>query len=143
MIKNFFINLFSNSIRMEFIFITVLKLDAPNYKEELIEEVSTKKKILVRVNSEKIVLTKKKIVAFISENIGSPDEIGAGLVLKSHGLKNIQKFPEVELWLEIIQKIHSEKSFYLIGGKKEVILALITLVKQNYPGIKILGFRKD
>ena len=120
---------------MEFIFINVVKRDAPNTKEELAEEASHEKKIQVEVNSEKILLAKVQIEAFVSEKIGSPDEIGAVMILKNHGLKNVEKFPGVELWLEIITKKHSLNSFYLIGGKKKVIQELAKKFKRNYPMI--------
>jgi len=71
------------------------------------------------------------------KKIGSPDEIGAVMVLKNHGLKNVDRFPGVELWLEILQKKYSLKSTYLIGGKKEVIQELVTKFKRNYPEIRI------
>jgi UDP-N-acetyl-D-mannosaminuronic acid transferase (WecB/TagA/CpsF family) len=122
---------------MEFIFIHVIKRDAPNTKEELADEASHEKKIQVEVNSEKILLATIQIEAFVSEKIGSPDEIGAVMVLKNHGLKNVDRFPGVELWLEILQKKYSLKSTYLIGGKKEVIQELVTKFKRNYPEIRI------
>lgn len=123
---------------MEFIFVNAIKREATNANEELVEEATQEKKILVEVNSEKVLLAKIQIAAFVSEKIGSPDKIGAVLVLKNHGLKNVEKFPGVELWLEIITKKHSLNSFYLIGGKKKVIHELVAKFKRDYPEIKII-----
>jgi UDP-N-acetyl-D-mannosaminouronate:lipid I N-acetyl-D-mannosaminouronosyltransferase len=45
------------------------------------------------------------------------------------------------LWLDIVSKFVSEKSFYLVGGKQDVIELTISKLKSEYPNIKITGFR--
>lgn len=126
---------------MEFIEVNGVRLYAPEFREELIEEAFRRKKILVAVNAEKILMANRAFAEFISNHIGYPDGIGAVLALKKHGLKTAEKIPGVELWLDIISEKHKEKSFYLIGGKEEVIQDTVTKLKLQFPEINIFGFR--
>lgn len=126
---------------MEFIEVNGVRLYAPEFREELIEEAFQRKKILVAVNAEKILMADRSFAEFISDNIGYPDGIGAVMVLKKHGLRTVEKIPGVELWLDIIQSKHREKTFYLIGGKEEVIQETVSKLKSQFPEITILGFR--
>lgn len=126
---------------MEFIEVNGVRLYAPEFREELIEEAFQRKKILVAVNAEKILMADRSFAEFISDNIGYPDGIGAVMVLKKHGLRTVEKIPGVELWLDIIQSKHLEKTFYLIGGKEEVIQETVSKLKSQFPEITILGFR--
>ena len=45
------------------------------------------------------------------------------------------------MWLDIIRKSYKEKTYYLIGGKQEVIDDTIQKLKQEFEGINILGYR--
>ena len=46
-----------------------------------------------------------------------------------------------DLWLDIIRERYKEKSFYLVGGKQEVIDETIKKLKADYKGINIVGYR--
>ena len=83
-------------------------------KNELIEYISDKKKILVAINAEKILNDSAELKNIINNNIGYPDGIGAVWALKKKGFK-VEKIPGVELWLDIIRQYSSSKSFYFIG----------------------------
>ena len=57
------------------------------------------------------------------------------------GYKDVVRIAGCDLWLEIIRQSHQEKTFYLVGGKQEVIDETIGKLKKEFPGIKILGYR--
>jgi UDP-N-acetyl-D-mannosaminouronate:lipid I N-acetyl-D-mannosaminouronosyltransferase len=108
---------------------------------ELIDFGLTKKKILIAVNAEKILHSNDETKRIINKNIGYPDGFGAVWALKKKGFKETIKIPGCELWLDIIQNCYKEKTFYLIGGREEIINKTVNLLKNEYHGIKILGFR--
>lgn len=118
-----------------------IRLFAPSSRRELIDEAFAQKKILVAVNAEKILMADDDFSNFISANIGYPDGIGAVWLLQRKGFPKANKIPGVELWLEIIKQRYHSNSFYLVGGKEEVILATVTKLNQDFEGISILGFR--
>ena len=51
------------------------------------------------------------------------------------------KIPGCELWLDIVAKYHKTKSFYLVGGKDEVINATVVKLKSEFDGIIICNYR--
>lgn len=109
-------------------------------KHELLEYIKDKKKILIAINAEKILSNDQKIKQIINDNIGYPDGIGAIMALKRKGITAV-KIPGVQLWLDIINKYHNEKTFYLIGATKEVINLTVKKLKSEYPKIRIKSFR--
>ena len=89
---------------------------------ELLEYVKGRKGILVAINAEKILHATNQTRDIINRNIGYCDGIGAVMALKKHGYKDAVKIPGCELWLKIIASLYKErKSFYLVGGRQEVI----------------------
>ena len=126
---------------MDFIFVRNIRLFAPSSRKELIDEAFTQKKILVAVNAEKILMADADFSSFISANIGYPDGIGAVWLLQRKGYPEANRIPGVELWLEIIKQRFQSNSFYLVGGKEEVIQATVSKLNQDFEGISILGFR--
>ncbi len=110
--------------------------------EELVAVVSQEKKMLVAVNAEKILHATEQTKAIINNNIGYSDGIGAVMALKKHGFSNAQKLPGCELWLKIVETLNNQgKTFYLVGSKQEVIEATVQKLQQEYPSIKIVGYR--
>lgn len=109
-------------------------------KEEMLEYIIDKKKILIAVNAEKILKDNIRLTRIINDNIAYPDGYGAVLALKKKGVDSI-KIPGVELWLEIIKKFYKNKSFYLIGSSEEVIIKTVKRLENEYAGINILGYR--
>lgn len=108
---------------------------------ELLDYVDLHKGILVAVNAEKVTKATDETRMVVNNNIGYAD--GAGVVVAMHklGRPNAVRIAGCDLWLDIIRDSYKEKSFYLIGGKQEVIEDTINKLKQEYEGINILGYR--
>ena len=108
---------------------------------ELLDYVIGKKGILVAINAEKILHATPQTRDIINRNIGYCDGAGAVMALKKKGY-NAVKLPGCELWLKIIESTYKGgKSFYLVGGKQEVIEATIEKLQKDFHGINIVGYR--
>lgn len=110
-------------------------------REMLIASAFEQKKLLIAINAEKILHANEQTRAIINENIGYADGIGAVMALNKKGQKNAVKIPGCELWLDIVKAHHKDKSFYLIGGKQEVIEQTVKQLKTDFPGINIVSWR--
>lgn len=109
--------------------------------DELLEYVNDKKGILVAINAEKILHATPQTCDIINRNIGYCDGAGAVMTLKKKGFEAV-KLPGCELWLNIIEKTYKQgKTFYLVGGKQEVIDATVKKLKKEFAGINIIGYR--
>lgn len=126
---------------MKFRIIQNIKCFAPESRKELIDYVFANKSILVAVNAEKILKSTKETQDIINSNIGYPDGIGAIWALQKKGIKDVVKIPGCELWLDIIQQHVSDKTFYLVGGKEEIIQETVSKLKTDYTEINIAGYR--
>ena len=110
--------------------------------DELLAYVSQKKGILVAINAEKILHATEQTRSIINRNIGYCDGIGAVMALKKRGYNDVIKIPGCELWLKIISMTYQQgKTFYLVGGKQEVIEQTVAKLKVDFPGIQIANFR--
>lgn len=109
--------------------------------EELISYVSGHPAILVAINAEKILHATDELKAIYNRNLGYSDGAGAVLALKKKGHQNACKIAGCELWLKIIERYSREKSFYLVGGKSEVIEETIQKLRKDFPRINIVGYR--
>ncbi|ERJ64782.1 glycosyltransferase, WecB/TagA/CpsF family [Porphyromonas gingivalis F0569] len=109
--------------------------------EELISYVSGHPAILVAINAEKILHATDELKAIYNRNLGYSDGAGAVLALKKKGHQNACKIAGCELWLKIIERYSREKSFYLVGGKPEVIKETIQKLRADFPRINIVGYR--
>lgn len=109
-------------------------------KEDLISHIMNVKRILVAINTEKILNESNQLREIINNNIGYPDGIGTVLALRRKGIRAI-KIPGALLWLDIVKAFHLEKSFYLIGSKSDVITMTVNKLRNDYPLIRILGHR--
>lgn len=109
--------------------------------DEVIEYADRNKGILVAINAEKILNANDVTRGIINSNIGYCDGSGAVLAVKQKGYKNACKIAGCELWLHIIARFHKEKSFYLVGTKPNVIVEVVDKLKNEFPGIKIVGYR--
>lgn len=110
--------------------------------DELLAYVSQKKGILVAINAEKILHATEQTRSIINRNIGYCDGIGAVMALKKRGYDKVIKIPGCELWLKIISMTYQQgKTFYLVGGKQEVIEQTVEKLKKEFPGIQIANFR--
>ncbi len=110
--------------------------------EELLDNVNGRKGILVAINAEKILHATPQTRDIINRNIGYCDGIGAVMACKKHGCKDVVKIPGCELWLKIIAALYKEgKTFYLVGGKQEVIENTVSKLKEEFSGINIVNYR--
>ena len=110
-------------------------------EDQLLSFVDAHKGILVAINAEKILHATEQTRGIINRNIGYCDGAGAQLALKQKGHKEACKVPGCELWLKVVARFHQEKTFYLVGGKPQVIAETVSKLKQEYPGIAIIGYR--
>ena len=108
-------------------------------KNELLDYVDDKKKILVALNAEKIIKKDKRLRDLINNNIGYSDGISIVWALKKKGIAAV-KIPGVEIWYDIIKK-YTQKSFYLIGSTQEVIGKTVNQLRLELPEINIVGYR--
>lgn len=109
--------------------------------DNLLGFVNGRKGILVAINAEKILHATDQTRDIINRNIGYCDGYGAVMALKKHGYDAV-KIPGCELWLKIVDALYAEgKSFYLVGGKQEVIDSTVAKLRQEYPGIVISNYR--
>lgn len=110
--------------------------------EELLNYVIGRKGILVAINAEKILHATDHTRSIINRNIGYCDGLGAVMALNKRGYDDVAKIPGCELWLKIISALYKEdKSFYLVGGKPEVIEATVVKLKEEFAGINISNYR--
>lgn len=112
-----------------------------NSREELMNYAFENKKILVAVNGEKIHHATDQTRAIINRNVGYTDGIGAVWALHRKGHTDAIKIAGCELWLDIIGAYYQTKTFYLVGGKQEVIQATVHKLKNEFPALKILNYR--
>ena len=110
---------------------------APTSREELMQYAFEHPKILVAVNAEKILHATDQSRAIINRNLGYPDGIGAVWALHKKGYIDVVKIPGCELWLDIVKKHHKTKSFYLVGGKQDVIDETVAKLKEDFKGINM------
>lgn len=126
---------------MESISLNGVDVFTPSSKNELMDYAMRNKSILVAVNAEKILHATKESRSIINRNVGYPDGIGAVWALQKKGQKNVVKIPGCELWLDIVRKYYKTKTFYLVGGKSEIIEKTANKLKNEFPNIQILNYR--
>ena len=110
-------------------------------EEQLLSHIDEHKGILVAINAEKILHATDQTRSIINRNVGYCDGAGAMMAVKQKGHPNACKIPGCELWLKIINRFQNEKTFYLVGGKQEVIDETVAKLKVDYPSINIVGYR--
>jgi len=104
--------------------------------------VNSHKGILVAINAEKILHATEQTRSIINRNIGYCDGFGAVMALHKKGYRDVIKIPGCELWLRIIAMTYQEKkTYYLVGGKQEVIDQTVSKLKVDFPGIQIVNYR--
>ena len=110
-------------------------------EQQLLHYVDTHKGILVAINAEKILHATEQTRAIINRNIGYCDGAGTQIALKQKGYKEACKIPGCELWLKIITHFYKEKTFYLVGGKQQIINETVEKLRSEYENIRIVGYR--
>ena len=110
-------------------------------EQQLLHYVDTHKGILVAINAEKILHATEQTRAIINRNIGYCDGAGAQMAFKQKGYKDACKIPGCELWLKIITRFYKEKTFYLVGGKPQIVNETVEKLCSEYQDIRIVGYR--
>ena len=126
---------------MESMFLNGVKTYAPQSQEELITFAMDNNSILIALNGDKIHNATDSTRRIINKNVGYPDGMGVVWALKRKGNSNVNKIPGCELWLDLVREFHKNKSFYLIGGKQEVIEETVKKLRRDFPEINICNFR--
>lgn len=109
--------------------------------DELLAFAEKQKGILVSINAEKILHATDETRGIINRNIGYCDGVGAVYAMRQKGHPEACKLPGCELWLKTIAARYRNKTFYLVGGRQEVIDETVAKLRKEYPGIRIVGFR--
>jgi UDP-N-acetyl-D-mannosaminouronate:lipid I N-acetyl-D-mannosaminouronosyltransferase len=122
-------------------FLNGVKTHAPQSRQQLMQYAMDQKCILIAVNAEKILHATDETRSIINRNVGYPDGTGAVWALEKKGSKNVVKIPGCELWLDLVANYATSKSFYLVGGKEEIIQQTVTQLKSDFPHINIANSR--
>lgn len=109
--------------------------------ENLIDLACRRKGILVAVNGEKIAKATPQLIKLINDNIGYCDGSAIAMACRQKGAKEACKIAGCELWLKIIERHHSDSTFYIIGGRPDVFAETIVRLKRDFPDINIIGAR--
>lgn len=107
-------------------------------KEQFLQYISKNKKIYIAINISKLYNTSKDLIDIINNNIGYPDGIGALLALKLYN-HHVNKLPGCELWLDLINYLDKQNSYYLIGGTHKVLDRVKLKLNIDFPGTNIVG----
>ena len=110
-------------------------------EQQLLHYVDTHKGMLIAINAEKILHATEQTRVIINRNIGYCDGAGAQMALKQKSYKGACKIPGCELWLKIITRFYREKTFYLVGGKQQIINETVEKLRFEYEDIQIVGYR--
>lgn len=111
-------------------------------EQELLDYVEGHKGILVAINAEKILHATEQTRDIINRNIGYCDGQGAVRAMHQMGYENVVKIAGCELWLKIIGMTYKRGfKYYLVGGRPKIIEATVAKLKNEFDGIKIVGFR--
>ena len=98
-------------------------------ESQLLNYIEKRKGILIAINAEKILHATEQTRSIINRNVGYCDGAGAVIALRQKGYKQAFKIPGCELWLKIVKRFEREKTFYLIGGKQNVIEETVAKLK--------------
>ncbi|MBQ6062279.1 MAG: WecB/TagA/CpsF family glycosyltransferase [Prevotella sp.] len=109
--------------------------------EHLLEFFKERSGILVAVNAVKVITANDYTRNIINNSVGYVDGVGVLKALRKKGFKDAVKIAGCDLWLEIIKKYQNEYSFYLVGGKQEVVDETVEKLRKNFPRISIVGHR--
>lgn len=110
--------------------------------DDILDFSEAQHRILVAVNAEKIIHATDQTRGIINRNIGYCDGTGAVMLMKQYGDKEAVKLPGCELWLKVAERAHrTGRSIYLVGSTQEVVEQVVSRLKADFPGIRIVGYR--
>ncbi|MBQ8046818.1 MAG: WecB/TagA/CpsF family glycosyltransferase [Prevotella sp.] len=108
---------------------------------EFIAYAEARKGLLVAVNAEKVAKASDATRSVVNDNIGYADGAGVVVALHRKGRKDAVRIAGCDLWLELVKAGCATKTFYLVGGRQEVIDETIARLHADFPGIQIVGHR--
>lgn len=97
-------------------------------------------KILFDLNAGKLEKEDQALKKLVNDNIRYPEGTGPVAALKQKKIFT-EKIAGTELWLDIVHKFYKDKTFYLVGGKQEIIEITVLKLQQEFPGIQIVNHR--
>jgi len=109
-------------------------------RDHFLRQVLARKDILIAMNAKKVVARNKSYRDLINRSTAYPDGMSVVMALAQKGVRT-EKYPGVELWLDIVAASYSSRSFYLLGGRCSVVRAAADKLTEQFPGINIVGFR--
>ena len=109
--------------------------------DEILTYIDKHPSLLVAINAEKVVNANSLTREIVNGAIGYCDGAGAVKAVRRKGGENAIRIPGCELWLNIIERYQKEKTFYIVGAKKEVNDEVVERLRSDYPHIKIVGHR--
>lgn len=110
------------------------------HADDLIDFADSRKGILIAINAEKIANATAETLRIINSNIPYCDGAGAVMAARQKGAE-VEKIAGCELWLHIVRRFHKDRSFYVIGATPEVNAAAVAKLREEFPGINIVGAR--
>ena len=108
---------------------------------QLLDYINEHKGILVAVNAEKVAKATDETRSVVNNNIGYADGAGVVVALHRKGYSGAVRIAGCDLWLDIISQTYCEKTYYLVGGKQEVIDETVAKLKKEFEGINIVAYR--
>jgi UDP-N-acetyl-D-mannosaminouronate:lipid I N-acetyl-D-mannosaminouronosyltransferase len=109
---------------------------APPRETALLELLATGPGVLLAVNAVKVANADPTIVAMTETHLGFPDGIGAVLALRRLGIP-ATRLAGADLWLRVLDRYAQERSFYLVGGTKEVVGIVAEKLLLRHPGLQL------
>lgn len=109
--------------------------------DELLKYIDEHKGLLVAVNAEKVMKATAETCKIVNDNVGYADGAGVKVAMKRKGHPQAIRIAGCDLWQEIVARCYREKTFYLVGGKQEVIDDTIQKLRHEYEGVQIVGYR--
>ena len=85
--------------------------------------------------------SEQQLLHYVDTHKGILVAINAQMALKQKGYKDACKIPGCELWLKIITRFYKEKTFYLVGGKPQIVNETVEKLCSEYQDIRIVGYR--
>lgn len=116
---------------------------AVDFAEGVIDKDDPTQVRIVAVNPEKIMRAQEEVtlMAFLkSSQLLLPDGIGVVLAARLLGLSKMVRVPGSEFMPALCERAMKRGyKIFLFGGKPEVNAKVVNILKQRYPGVKIVG----
>jgi UDP-N-acetyl-D-mannosaminouronate:lipid I N-acetyl-D-mannosaminouronosyltransferase len=109
---------------------------APAKQDALLDLLDSASGILLAINAEKIARGDPTIVSLAATQLGYPDGIGAVLALRRQGIR-ASRMAGADLWLALIDRYASRRSFHLIGATDEVVARVAQRLRERHPAITL------